>query len=147
MKAALALLLLLPSVAQAQVDPRILQCSKVEEDQGRVAVGFLSYLRSNTTDSGGRWDPAFTNDIYFALVELKQFVHTNIQHIQRAGVRGEQPSVQACRNVTAAARSQIEQYARHLLRELDPQDIEGRELAKSEFRFRLEEETYRLQNR
>jgi hypothetical protein len=147
MKWTLPLLILLGTSAPAvaRLDPRIQACEAVEIQQGSWAVDFRNLLDKNSTDRGGRVDASFIEDINFALVSAKEFVHTNIQFIQRAGFRGGEPSVGQCKRVTAIARTQIESYARHLISEVHPSDHELRYAYRDEFRQHLEASSDELQ--
>lgn len=155
MRLALALLFMIPVAAHAQQmepmpygihkNPQIAQCSKVEEDYGREMVDFYFTAQKYSTDRGGPVDPGIIGDIYSALVESKEFVHTNIQFVQRAESRHGEVLVAACRIVTTDARNQIENYARYLLREVDPRDGWSRHLAAEKFRMGLQQLTRKYQ--
>lgn len=145
MRYAFALLFAMPTVAHAQTNPAIHQCDMVEQAYGSEMVDFYFTLQHNDFDHGGRIDPSFVTDINSALAEGRQFVHNEIQKIQRSEVDGGTPTVEACRNVRAIARAQIERYARYLLSEVDPRDRGLRESAKAEFRMGLQQSSRRLQ--
>lgn len=147
MRIILAALLLssTPALAAPQPDPRIRQCTLVAQAYGNWAVEFRNLLDRNSTDIGGRVDQSFITDINFALVSAGDFVHTNIKYVQQEQFRGREPSVAACKQVTAMARTQIEQYARQLLGEIHPSDKWGRESLREEFRMGLRESTRQFQ--
>lgn len=145
MKLAWALMLLIPAGAQAQAGPSIAQCNRVEQAYGQEMVDFYFLLAKNSKDRGpGRVDPALVTDIYFALVEGKQFVHNEIQHIQLVIDEGLVPPYSSCNAVRAVARAEIEHYARYLLSEVDPADRELRDIALQEFRLELRRASRRL---
>ena len=155
MRFVLALLVALPSVAHAQSmepmpygihkNPQIAQCTQVEEAYGKEMVDFYFTLQRYSSDRGGPVDPAIIKDTYSALVEAKEFVHTNVQFVQRAESRHGQVLVQACRIVTADAHTEIENYVRYLLREVDPRDRWSRHLAAEKFRMELQQLTRKYQ--
>ena len=150
-----ALLLMTPAVAHAQnmdpmpygihKNPQIAQCGEVEEAYGKEMVDFYFTIQKYSSDRGGPVDPAIIRDVYSALVEAKEFVHTNIQFVQRAESRHGQVLVAACRIVTSDAHNEIENYVRYLLREVDPRDRWGRHLAAEKFRMDLQRLTHKYQ--
>ena len=127
-------------------DPRIRHCTLVAQAYNMWALDFRRLLERNSSDRGGRVASGLLTDMNFALVSAGEFVHTNIQFIQRANVWGGEPSVEACRAVTVSARAQIEQYARRLLSDIDPTDRGSRESLLQEFRMELRETTRRGQS-
>lgn len=150
MRLAIIALLMISGQAQAYTplkpDPRIRSCTKVEQDYGRWALALRRMLEKNSSDIGGRVDVAFLQDINFALASAGDFVHTNIQVVQRAKAFGGEPSVRACRAITASARDQIEQYVGHLVSEVQPSDRWSRESRLEEFRVGLYESSRRFQD-
>lgn len=149
MRLAIAALLLISGTAQAEAprgpDPRIRACTVVQQQYGSWALDFRYLLERNSSDRGGNVASSLIKDVNFALASAGDFVHTNIQVVQRAGAWGGEPSVQACKAITQSARTQIEQYARHLLRDIHPADRWGRESLLQEFRVGLYESTRRFQ--
>ena len=130
-----------PAMAQTSDQTVIRACDKVEQEYGSWALDFRRLLERNSTDRGGRVDQSLITDFNFALVSARDFVHDNIVYVQRARLVGGEPKVADCRHVTAMARTQIEQYARALLSEVQPSDRWGRESLRSEFRMGLREST------
>lgn len=147
----IAALLLISTNAHAATprgpDPRIRECTLEAQGYGLWALNFRRMFERNSTDRGGRVDESLIRDLNFALVSAGEYVHTNIKFVQTAGFRGEEPLVQDCHDVAITARDQIENYARHLLRDVHPTDRRGRESLIQEFRLGLQENTYRFQNR
>jgi hypothetical protein len=130
-------LLMIPGVAQAQLHPAIAQCARIEEDFGRDMWKLRQLLDQNASDRGGQVDPGLTMDVNFALVDVKQFVHTQIQLVQRAADRGGQPSAKACETVRAVAGSKIGPYVRYLLDEVNPLNFRQRGAARAQLREEL----------
>lgn len=149
MRLAIMALMLMSGTAAAQAprgpDPRIRSCELVEQAYGKWAYDFRTLLERNSSDRGGRVDAGLIGDVNFALASAGDFVHTNIQVVQRAGAWGSEPSVRSCQDITAEARDQIEQYARHLIRDVHPADRWGRGALLQEFRLGLLESTRRFQ--
>lgn len=146
-----AALLLVSTNAQAAEprgpDPRIRHCTLVSQGYTMWALDFRRLLERNSSDRGGRVDASLLKDLNFALVSAGEYVHTNIKFVQTAGLRGGEPLVQDCRDITLTARDQIEHYARQLLSDIHPADRRGRESLLQEFRVGLHENTARFQNR
>lgn len=149
MRLAIAALLLFSTAAHAQAprgpDPRIHECTKISQTYTVWAIDLRRLLERNSSDRGGRVDQSFISDVNFALVSAGEFVHTNIKFVQQAEFRGDEPSVRACRAVTAMARNQIEQYVGQLLSEVHPSDRWGRESLRESFCVGLQESTRRFQ--
>ena len=151
MRLAIAALLLISTNAHAEAprgpDPVIHHCTLVSQAYTEWALDFRRLLETNSSDRGGKVDASLLRDVNYALASAGDYVHTNIQFVQRAGARGETPQVQGCRNVTLSARDQIEIYARHLLTDVQPADRRGRESLLEEFRMGLQESTRVFQDR
>lgn len=151
MRYLIAALMLVSTNAHAEAprgpDPRIHHCTLVSQAYTNWALDFRRLLERNSSDRGGKVDASLIKDVNFALVSAGDYVHTNVAFVQRAGARGDEPSVQACRNVTMSARDQIDIYARHLLSDIQPSDRWGRDALLEEFRMGLQESTRVFQGR
>ena len=149
MRFAIIALLLISTSAHAQApsgpDPRIHECTLAAQQYGSWAYDFRTLLERNSSDRGGGVATSFISDINFALASAGEYVHTNVQFVQRAGAFGGEPSVPACMNITANARAQIEHYARHLIRDVQPTDGWGRKSLLQEFQLGLRESTREFQ--
>lgn len=147
MRLAIAALLLVstPAFAQAPrgLDPSIRQCNRISQAYSAWALDFRRLLERNSSDRGGRVDASLIMDVNFALVSVGDFVHTNVQTAQREQF-SPRDRIQMCRDVTAEARAQIEQYARRLLSEVHPTDRWSRESLRRELRVGLSESTLRF---
>ena len=140
MRYLIASILLLAAPAQAQsLNPNIQKCNRVEQDYGSWALNLRRLLDRNSSDRGGRVDASLIIDVNFALASARDFVHENIQLVQRAGAWGGEPSVRACMDITAIARREIEQYTAHLIRDIDPLDKRSREDFRADLRWRLDQ--------
>jgi hypothetical protein len=142
----MALLMMTASGVTAQkpaIDPAIHHCTLIAQAYGDWALEFRRVLEHNSSDVGGPVDASLLKDVNFALVSAGEYVHMNIQYVQRA----QTPTIQACRNVTLSARDQIGIYARHLLSDVQPTDQRGRESLLQEFRMGLYRATSVFQGR
>ena len=153
MRQLLALLMFLPTAALAQSqhewpqDNRqvIEQCNAVEQAYGSWAFNMREGVDNRSSDHGGRIDASLIKDINFALVNARDFVHDNIQYVQRSGALGGKPRVEDCRRITAIAQYQIEHFTWALLNDIYPEDREGRIAISDHLEMELLESTRQLQ--
>jgi len=135
-----------PALAVTPDQTAIQQCSAVEQAYGSWAYNARGSVERGSTDKGGWVDQSLVVDFNFALVSARDFVHENIQYVQRARFRGSKPDVRDCKAVTAMARNQIEQYARTLFLDIHATDRGSRDSHNAEFRMGLHESTARFQS-